>query len=100
MRRKQAYGPSIVGNDQPGADGFPIGHKGTPHSRLKGRGCAVPDSIKILAEQIDDQIEASTERCIAASASVIKSREFIALSRESIPRSRAQIRRINSLIAP
>jgi hypothetical protein len=80
--------------------GFPIGHKGTPHSRLKGRGCAVPDSIKILAEQIDDQIEASTERCIAASASVIKSREFIALSRESIPRSRAQIRRINSLIAP
>ena len=61
----------------------------------------VPDSIKILAEQIDDQIEASTERCIAASESVIESRELIALiSRESIQRSRAQIRRINSLVAP
>jgi hypothetical protein len=60
----------------------------------------VPDSIKILAEQIDDQIEASTERCIAASESLIGSTELIALSRESIQRSRAQIRRITRLLPP
>jgi hypothetical protein len=58
----------------------------------------VPDSIKILAEQIDDQVEASTERCIAASESLIESTDLIALSRESIQRSRAQIRRINSMM--
>jgi hypothetical protein len=51
----------------------------------------MPGSAENLLKRTDYQIQASHERCIAASRSISRSTEIIASTRESIIRSHRQI---------
>jgi hypothetical protein len=56
----------------------------------------VRESVVELLKRTDDHIEASNERCVAASRSIIQCTAIIALSRDSIIDSREQMARLRS----
>jgi hypothetical protein len=59
----------------------------------------VRESIEELLNRTADQIEASNERCVAASRSIIQCTAIIALSRDSMIDSREQMARLRSKLA-
>ena len=49
------------------------------------------ESLESLLQKTDDQIETSTELCIASHSTAMSTKKIIAGSRELIARSRAQL---------
>ena len=56
-------------------------------------------STENLRKRMDDQLQASHERCVAACNSISQSAEIVALTRQLIIRSRGQIACLNRLEA-